>query len=161
AAGGHGGGGRGHQAEELSVARIIVLDSGPLGDACRRRGRPDVDDLAQWRIQAQANGGIMASPENADYEVGKGLPLGGARESIERLANLSDELGFYTPITTAAIRKAAELWADARRKGIGTADEKEIDADVILASQALLFAGLRDRVIVATYNARHLSRYIE
>ena len=59
------------------------------------------------------------------------------------------------------MRKAAELWADARRKGIPTADEKEIDADVILTAQAMLYVGLGDRLVVATYNARHLSRYLD
>jgi len=38
-------------------------------------------------------------------------------------------------------------------------DEKELDADVILAAQAMLYTGLADSLVVATYNARHLSRY--
>jgi hypothetical protein len=59
------------------------------------------------------------------------------------------------------MRRAAELWADARRKGIATADDKEIDADVILAAQALLFAGLGDHLTVARYNEKHLSRYLD
>ncbi len=44
---------------------------------------------------------------------------------------------------------------------MGTSDEKEIDADVILAAQAILFVGLGDSLVVATYNARHLSRYVD
>ena len=36
--------------------------------------------------------------------------------------------------STAAMRKAAEFWADTRRQGTPTADEKAIDADVILAA---------------------------
>ena len=39
-----------------------------------------------------------------------------------------------------------------------TAIEKA--ADVILAAQAMLFAGLTDDLLVATYNERHLSRYL-
>jgi predicted nucleic acid-binding protein len=74
---------------------------------------------------------------------------------------LQTDLRHYIPITTAAIRKAAELWADARRKGLATADDKEINADVILAAQALHFIGLGDDLVVATYNARHLSRYLK
>jgi predicted nucleic acid-binding protein len=143
------------------VARIIVLDSGPLGDACRKRGKLDVEDLTSWRIRAKANGAIIAIPEIADYEVRRGLLLSGAQQGIERLDDLRKELGFYIPISTASMRRAAELWADARRKGYATADDKEIDADVILAAQALLFAGLRDSLVAATYNARHLSRYVD
>ena len=49
-----------------------------------------------------------------------------------------------------------------RRRGVTTADDKEIDADVILAvAQAMLFCGLNDELTVATYNARHLSRYVD
>jgi len=58
------------------------------------------------------------------------------------------------------MRRAAELWADARRRSLATANDKEIDADVILAAQAILFTGLTDKLTVATYNAKHLSRYV-
>ena len=59
------------------------------------------------------------------------------------------------------MRRAAELWADARKKGFATGDDKEIDADVVLVAQALLFAGLTDTLVVATYNVRHLARYLD
>ena len=84
-----------------------------------------------------------------------------ATDGIERLDQLRNDLRYYVPITTAAMRKAAELWANARRRGLATADDKEIDADVILAAQALLFAGLGDELFVATYNTRHLARYLD
>lgn len=145
---------------EPSVARIIVLDSGPLGDACRRRGHPVVEDLTMWSIQARTNGALIAIPEIADQEVRRGLLHDGAADGVERLDELRSDLGYYIPITTAAKRKAAELWADARRRGYATAYDKEIDADVILAAQALSFVGLADELLVATYNERHLSRYL-
>jgi predicted nucleic acid-binding protein len=143
------------------MSQIIVLDSGPLGDACRRRGHPDVEDLTDWCIQAIANGAMIAIPEIADYEVRRGLLWDGAVEGIARLDQLRQDIRHYIPISTAAMRKAAELWADARRRGLATANDKEIDADVILAAQALLFAGLGDDLYVATYNARHLARYVD
>lgn len=143
------------------MARIIVLDSGPLGDACRRRGTPDVDELAIWRIRMQSLGAIVAIPEIADYEIRRGLLLAGATASIRRLDGLREELGHYIPISTEAIRKAAELWADARRQGRATADDKALDADVIVAAQAIHFKGLGDKLTVATYNVGHLSRYLD
>jgi predicted nucleic acid-binding protein len=143
------------------VARIIVLDSGPLGDACRRRGSPDVEELRFWLIRMRTSGFIVAIPEIADYEVRRGLILAGSTEGLRRLDDLSEELRFYIPISTDAMRRAAELWADARRRGIATSDDKEIDADVILAAQAMSFTGLGDELTVATYNARHLSRYVD
>jgi predicted nucleic acid-binding protein len=143
------------------LARIIVLDSGPLGDACRKPGNSAVDRLRLWCHQTKANGTIVAIPEIADYEVRRGLLSADATDGIDRLDLLRKELGFYIPISTEAMRRAAELWADARKQGNATADDKEIDADVILAAQAMLFTGLRDRLVVATYNARHLSRYVD
>ena len=62
----------------------------------------------------------------------------------------------YQPLTTGIMRKAAQLWADARKKGHPTADPKELDSDVILAAQAL-YAG----AIVATENVGHLSLFVE
>ncbi|HKI19404.1 MAG TPA: hypothetical protein VKA15_16075 [Isosphaeraceae bacterium] len=85
--------------------------------------------------------------------------MSGATAGIQRLEDLRKEFGHYIPISTAAMRKAAELWADARRKGIPTADENKFDGDVILAAQAMLYSGLADSLVIATYNARHLSRY--
>jgi predicted nucleic acid-binding protein len=143
------------------LARIIVLDSGPLGDACRKRGDHTVERLILWLYQTRANGAIIAIPEIADYEVRRGLLLAGAINGLERLDLLLEDLRFYIPISTASMRKAAELWAGARKQGFATADDNEIDADVILAAQAMLFVGLRDRLVVATYNARHLSRFVD
>jgi predicted nucleic acid-binding protein len=120
-----------------------------------------VERLRRWLLLARANGTIVAIPEIADYEIRRGLILAGSAEGIERLDELRDELRFYIPISTDAMRKAAELWADARRRGVATADDKEIDADVILAAQAMLFTGLGDKLTVATYNERHLSRYLD
>ena len=62
----------------------------------------------------------------------------------------------YLPITTPVMLKAAELWADIRKRGMPTADPKALDCDVILAAQALAVNG-----IVATENVGHLSRLVK
>jgi predicted nucleic acid-binding protein len=145
----------------VSVARIIVLDSGPLGDACRKRGTPDVEQLLLWWIQSRANGSIIAIPEIADYEVRRGLLVGGASGGVQRLDRLRDEHACYIPISTAAMRKAAELWADARRQGYPASADQELGCDSILAAQALVFSGDRDHLTVATYNPKHFIRHID
>src|SRR5205823_2893331 len=93
----------------------------------------------------------------ADYEVRRELLRAGLVKSIRRLDQLKATVGFL-PITSDAMLKAAEFWAEARRRGRPTAHEKTLDADAILAGQA---ATLSDKeVVVATANSRHLARFV-
>jgi predicted nucleic acid-binding protein len=140
------------------VARVIVLDSGPLGLACRRRGREKVEEITNWHVQAEANGALVVVPEVADYEVRRGLIQAGAWDGIRRLDALCGKLR-YVPITTAAMKRAAVLWAEARARGLPTAGENALDGDAILAAQALEYVGLGDTLVIATDNVRHLSAF--
>jgi predicted nucleic acid-binding protein len=79
---------------------------------------------------------------------------------VRRLGALRDEMA-NAPITTEAMRKAAELWAGARRRGVPTAGEDCLDADAIVAAQAVLYVGHGDDLTVATDNVRHLSRFLD
>ena len=64
----------------------------------------------------------------------------------------------YLPLTTAGMRRAAELWAHARQQGQPTAGDNTIDGDRILAAQALTL-GTPDVVSAAT-NVGHLARFV-
>jgi predicted nucleic acid-binding protein len=102
-------------------------------------------------------------PEIADFEVRRkllSLPHGAA--SVRRLDDLVKPGGLlvYVPITTAAMRTAAGLWAQARKSGYSTADPSAIDGDVILAAQALEYVGQGDQLWVATGNVKDLARYV-
>jgi predicted nucleic acid-binding protein len=77
---------------------------------------------------------------------------------LARLDALKKAIGYF-PITTEAMLMAAGLWADARRRGRPTADNKALDADVILAAQAVLLDSPEDEAVIATTNVGHLSRY--
>jgi hypothetical protein len=57
--------------------------------------------------------------------------------------------------------KAAELWAQARNRGLPTASADALDADVILAATALLIAGPGDTITVATDNVGHLAQFVD
>jgi predicted nucleic acid-binding protein len=98
-------------------------------------------------------------PEIADYEVRRELLRLRASAALRRLDLLGGRLE-YVPLTTAAIRRAAELWAQMRQQGQPTADPQALDADVILAAQAQLAAGPDDLLTVATTNVGHLGRLV-
>lgn len=59
------------------------------------------------------------------------------------------------------MRRAAELWADARNRGRPTADIHALDADVILAAGAIELSSSGHQVVVVTDNARHLSLFVD
>jgi hypothetical protein len=67
-------------------------------------------------------------PEICDYEVRRKLIHVGATSSLIRLDRL--KTGFsYAPITTDIMLKAAELWAQARARGVVTAPPEAIDGE--------------------------------
>jgi predicted nucleic acid-binding protein len=140
------------------VARIIVLDAGPLGLASKPRGKTDADRCRDWIRALDASGARIVALEIADYEVRRELFRAGATAGIARLDRLESALD-YDPITTPAMRRAAEFWALARQTGVPTAAPHALDADCILAAQASLLGGPGDVVTIATTNVRHLGRF--
>jgi len=140
------------------VARFVVLDAGPLGLASKPRGKPDADRCREWLRALDAAGARIVVPEVADYEVRRELIRAGATAGLARLDRLESVLDF-DPITSPAMRRAAELWAAVRKAGVPTADPLALDADCILAAQAWLLGSPGDAVTIATTNARHLTRF--
>ena len=139
------------------MTKIVVLDSGPLGLLARRKEVLPAEECRQWQRALLASGVRVILPEITDFEVRRELLRINSLESIARLDRLPETIE-YLPITTEAMRLAANLWAQGRQSGQPTADPKELDGDVILAAQALLL-GMSD-VVVATTNVGHLSRYV-
>lgn len=82
--------------------------------------------------------------------------------SIQNLDKLREVVSFL-PITSELLKKAAELWASARRQGIPTADNKSLDIDIIICSHwQMLQEEFPGRyVVIATTNVKHLSRFTE
>jgi predicted nucleic acid-binding protein len=134
------------------VTDRVALDSGPLGRLCHPQANLAFE---AWLEQLLVGGATVFIPEISDYELRRELIRAGLSRGIERLNGFKRRL-HYLPITTATMLRAAEMWADARSRGLPTADPKELDGDVILAAQAE-----RVKAIVATDNVGHLSRFIE
>ena len=137
----------------------VLLDSSVLGLVTRSSDTLEVQSCKSWLINLLAVGrfGVYV-PQITDYELRRKLIHLRSSQSLDRLASLASTTG-YVPLTTEAMRKAAELWASARASGIPTAPDQSIDVDVILAAQALLIDP-DGPGIVATTNVKHLSRFV-
>ncbi len=138
------------------MARLILLDSGPLGLIVRAPSKPKVVRCLTWLRVISATGATVIIPEIAHYEVRRELFRIRAVGSIRRLDNYLDPSGGLTHLTlsTDAIIKAAEFWALLRQSGIPTASPDALDADAILAGQAAFAGQPRDTVTIATTNWR-------
>lgn len=140
------------------MSRVIVLDSGPLSLLCApiKKGG-EAAACARWLAGLLTAGAQVVLPEIADYEVRRELLRAGKASSVARLDALAGSLK-YIPLSTAAMRRAAELWAAVRQAGKPTAADPAIDGDAILAAQALTMGV--PSVVVATTNVGHLSRFV-
>jgi predicted nucleic acid-binding protein len=123
------------------------------------RATEQTDRCTRWLEGLLARGVRVLIPEIADYELRRELLRADKVEGLQRLDALVAALE-YLPLTTAMMRQAARFWAEARRQGRPTADEKALDGDVILAAQALLTTTDDATVIVATDNVGHLARFV-
>lgn len=139
------------------MSAVVFLDSGPLGLLSNPNTSPQPVACRAWVARLRAAGRRVIVPEITDYEVRRELLRVSKALSVTLLDLLAQQLE-YLPLTTVAMRRAAELWAQARQQGQQTAGDNTIDADMILAAQALT-VGDPD-VIVATTNVGHLSRFV-
>jgi predicted nucleic acid-binding protein len=139
------------------VSAVVFLDAGPLGLLANPQHSPQVTACRQWVAALQAAGRRILVPEITDYEVRRELLRAGKSLGLAALDALAGQLE-YLPLTTTAMRKSAELWALARQQGQPTAADAALDADVILAAQALTL-GPPD-VVIATTNVGHLARFV-
>ncbi len=122
---------------------------------------PEPTECKQWFKDRLQDGVRFYVPEIADYELRRKLLHIDSTNALARLDKLKSEIE-YLPITTAAMLKAAELWADARRRGRPTAPEAALDGDVILAAQAAMLTemGKSGEALVATSNVDHLDQFV-
>jgi predicted nucleic acid-binding protein len=133
------------------IRRPLLLDAGPLANLVH----PRIDrGLADWFEGAVAAGATIVISEIADYEVRRKLLHKEFRQSLVRLDMFATSFS-YLAIDTKTLRRAAELWADARRRGHPTAPPDALDGDVILAAQAEAIGA-----IVVSDNLDHLSQFV-
>ena len=136
----------------------FLLDSGPLGLLAHDRPAQRLP-IQAWLVQQMSAGVSVYVSEVADYEVRRELTrlvLSGQLPAsrLRRLDQLTAVFG-YLPVSTAMWKRAAELWADARRHGRPTANPAALDADVLIAAQAIEI-----QATVVTSNPTHLGQWV-
>lgn len=143
----------------VEMPPAVVLDTEVLGLLCHPRdvlSRPVADWLSALLDRAACE---VFLPAIADYELRrKLLHLVEAGKASQRSLDRLDEYCVsleYLDVTREMLRHAADLWADARTRGLPTAPEAALDGDIILAAQALAVGGT-----VVTTNPRHLERFV-
>ncbi len=101
------------------MARLILLDSGPLGLIVRAPSKPQLGRCLAWLNTVMSNVAIIVIPDIAHYEVRRELIRIRAFGSLRRLDYALDpSSGFdHLALTTDAIIKAAEFWAFLRQTG--------------------------------------------
>jgi predicted nucleic acid-binding protein len=143
------------------MSRIVLLDSGPLGIVINPKADSPLSQEGKvWLEYLPQKGYIVMLPEIADYEVRRELIRKGITAAIRRLDQLKSQIP-YRPLTTEVMLLAAQLWADARKRGKPTADPHALDGDVILAAQAMLEVNAGNEVVIATTNVGHLSQFVD
>ena len=116
-------------------------------------------EIREWALDLVDGSATIVVPEIADYEVRRELLRAGTSNGIRRLDELAD--GFvYDPLRTAHFRRAAQLWADIRNRGLPTAHDAALDGDVLLAAQAIELGGVHPETVVVTTNPKHLEVYV-
>lgn len=140
---------------------IVVLDAEPVGILANSKRPSHMSACRRW-VYGLLNLGVSVwLSEVSDFAVRRELIRRNSSQGLFLLDQFATIVE-YIEITTPAMRRAAALWAEARNRGIPTADNRTLDADVILAAQAqLLREATGDRVVVATSNIRHLAQFVD
>ncbi len=106
------------------MARIVLLDSGPLGLVSKSPQSAAVVQCQAWLLLLESSGVDIVIPEIADYEVRRELMRAGATAGLRRLEQLERRF-LYLPITTGAMRRACDFWALLRNAGVPTSGPQD------------------------------------
>ena len=140
------------------MPNTFLLDTGPLGLLAHDRSTVR-EPIQAWLLEEMAGGATIYLSEVADYELRREVTrlVQAGQLPPSRLARLDQlaEVFTYLPVSTAMWKRAAELWAEARKQGKPTANPAALDADVLIAAQAI-----EVQATVVTTNAGHLSQWI-
>ena len=137
---------------------VYLLDTGPLGLLAHDRPVHRIP-IQTWLVQNVTDGATVYISEVADYEIRRELSrlIRAGQLPASRLNRLDQLASIFTylPVSTAMWRRAADLWADARQRGLPTASPAALDADVLVAAQADAV-----QATVVTNNPGHIGQWV-
>lgn len=139
---------------------IVILDSGVLHTLISTSKVKEVTDCQDWFYYLLSRSALVVTSAICNYEVKRELIR---RKKVQEINNLNQlkTLIELLPVDEPTLDKSAELWAEARNKGMPTADALSLDADVIICAQYQLLAEEYPGryIVIATTNVKHLSRF--
>lgn len=145
---------------------IVFLDTGILGLVASPNNTGEARECKNWLYSLLARSVYVITSDICDYEVRRGLLLASltnpAVQGIQNLDILPEVIDFL-PLTKIVLKEAANLWAQAHSQGIQTADNKNIDADIIICAQAKVLQAENpgQYIVIASTNTKHLKRFTE
>ena len=141
---------------------IVIIDSGVLFTLISTSKVKEVTDCQDWFYYLLSRSALVVTSAICNYEVKRELIRRNKVPELDNLNQLKTLIDFL-PVDEATLELAAELWAEARNKGLPTADDLSLDADVIICAQYQLLAEKYPGryVVIATTNVKHLSRFSE
>lgn len=143
------------------MSLTVFLDTGPLGLLTNPKRPPETIRALRWAITMMQAGHRFIVPAIADYEVRRELERAAKTTGLAALDAWNNAAADrYLSLSDSALRLGATLWARARNMGTATADPKELDADVLIAAQALDMGLPAAQFIIATVNVGHLSLFV-
>jgi predicted nucleic acid-binding protein len=143
---------------------IVFLDSGILGLLSSPYQAGEARECSEWLYRLLSRSVYVVSSDICDYEVRRGLklalidrPVKSGLKQLDALTNVID----FLPLTKEVLEIASDLWAQARSQGKATANDKNIDGDMIIAAHwSILNAKYPGReVVVVTTNVKHLGYF--
>jgi toxin FitB len=136
------------------MQQVVLLDANPLSQVTHPKIKPEVRN---WMQYLRENNIALKAPEISVYEVRRELIRLDNNKSINRLNRfISHSL---IPIDSETFEQAAIFWAEVRKQGKPTSDDKSLDCDAILAAQALQQFEYYNEVTVITTNVKHIERF--
>jgi len=137
------------------ISKVIILDSKPLAEICNplnyQKTQPLIKFLKDEKI-------ALKIAEITDYELRRELTLRDLHKGISNLNKFAQRKQII-PLCRESLIIATKLWADLRKAAQPTADNKNIDCDVIMVAQALKLQDRYDQIIILTIDVKDLVRF--